>query len=191
MRALRIAVGLIAVTVTGANAQQSAEEKEFLKQQFRGWSGVLLRCALNETHKEIADAICQSASAEFEYLAENSGIPHAVSVNENSFKMYVAARELGTPIILELETLATTGSSSPTAIHVRLQARSFYSNAIDQNAPANSPEASPRPGDLVLWQHPVIGAGYGEQEVVRAIGPYVNENMKRFFTAFLRGWKAQ
>ncbi|MGE7368320.1 hypothetical protein ACQKKX_04515 [Neorhizobium sp. NPDC001467] len=191
MRAIVLAAVLVASTLSTAFAQEDDEERAFIIKQFKGWTGILLRCEPNSQHKAIADAICQSASAEFNYLAENSEIPHRISKDENSFQMYLNAGKLGTPLILELETLATTGAGGLTAVHVNLEARRFYSNAIEQDARPDNPESVPRGGDLVLWEHPMIASGYGEQNVVREMAPYVNDNIKSFFAQFLKGWKAK
>jgi hypothetical protein len=45
------------------------------KDQFKGWSGIVLACEKNDTSPEIVKAVCDVAKTEFTYLAENSKIP--------------------------------------------------------------------------------------------------------------------
>jgi len=191
MKGLLIATALAAVTTYPAHAQEDDEERQFVIAQFKGWTGIVLHCVPNAANTLVRDAICQSASAEFNYLAENSGIPHRVSDGEDMFRMTVNSRSLGTPLILELDTSATSSRNGPLGVHVRLTAEKFYSTAIEQDAKPGDPEASPRGGDLVFWERTTIGAGFGDQQVARDIAPYVNDSIKVFFSQFLKGWKSK
>jgi len=191
MKKLLMAAALVSATMSAAHAQEDDEERQFIVNQYKGWTGIVLRCTPNTSHKVVTAALCQSASAEFNYLAENSGIPHRVSDGEDMFQMTVNSRKLGTPLILNMTTSATTGNSGPMGVHVRLSGEKFYSTAVEQDAKPGDPEASPRGGDLVLWEQTVIASGFGDQQLARDMAPYVNDKMKMFFTEFLKGWRAK
>ncbi|MBY5318209.1 hypothetical protein [Rhizobium leguminosarum] len=182
---------LIVATTCAAHAQEDDEERQFVIAQFKGWTGVVLHCLPNAANTVVRDEICRSASAEFNYLAENSGIPHRISDGEDMFRMTVNSRSLGIPLILELDTSATSSRNGPIGVHVRLSAEKFYSTAVEQDAKPGEPEAFPRGGDLVFWERTTIGAGVGDQQVAQDIAPYINDNMKAFFAEFLKGWKAK
>ncbi|TBY57690.1 hypothetical protein E0H39_29740 [Rhizobium leguminosarum bv. viciae] len=191
MRRPLIAAALFAATMSAGQAQEDDEERQFVIAQFKGWTGIVLHCLPNTANTVVRDAICQSTAAEFNYLAENSGIPHRVSDGEDMFRMTVNSRSLGTPLILELDTSATSSRNGPIGVHVRLAAEKFYSTAIEQDAKPGDPEASPRGGDLVFWERTTIGAGVGDQQVARDMAPYVNDSIKVFFSQFLKGWRSK
>lgn len=174
-----------------SHAQEDDEERKFVVDQFKGWTGIVLRCVPNASNPTVRDAVCQSAATDFNYLAENSGIPHRVSDGEDMFRMTVNSRKLGIPLILNLDTSATRSGNGPTGVHVRMSAEKFYSTAIEQDAKPGEPEASPRGGDLVFWEQSIIAAGYGDAQIARDIAPSISQSMKMFFTQFLKGWKAK
>ncbi|MBY5329566.1 hypothetical protein HFN03_20250 [Rhizobium leguminosarum] len=191
MKRLLMTAALVAATTCAAHAQEDDEERQFVVAQFKGWTGIVLHCLPNAANTVVRDAICQSATSEFNYLAENSQIPHRVSDGEDMFRMTVNSRSLGVPLILELDTSATSSRNGPIAVHVRLAAEKFYSTAVEQDAKPGEPEASPRGGDLVFWERTTIGAGVGDQQVARDIAPYVNDSIKVFFSQFLKGWRSK
>ena len=94
MRILMIAVALVAAA-TAASAQDELEQRKFIEEQFKGWSGIVLRCVPNSSNQILTERICDSASAEFSYLAENSKIPNVISRGENVFQTYMTASEIG------------------------------------------------------------------------------------------------
>ncbi|MGN8152517.1 hypothetical protein ACTJK5_09610 [Agrobacterium sp. 22094] len=190
MRRLLLTTIIFAFSSLSAYAQEDDEERQFIIAQFKSWTGIVLRCAPNTANAAVRDAICKSASAEFNYLAENSGIPHRVSDGEDMFRMTLSSRSLGTPLILDLDTSATSSGSGPLAVHVHLAAKKFYSTAIEQDAKPGEPEALPRGGDLVFWEMSTIGAGFGDHQVARDMTPHVNDSIKIFFSQFLKGWKS-
>jgi hypothetical protein len=184
----------VAALVAGtsmAHAQQDAEERKFIVEQFKGWTGIMLRCVPGTSNKLITERICSSAAAEFSYLAENSGVPNIVSRREDTFQMYMTANKLGKPLILELDTMTTTGQNGPIGVHVRLSASRFYSQAVDLSEGVGSPMLSPRGGTLILWEDSIIGSSNSEQDLARTITPYVDEKLKLFFSQFLKGWNAK
>ncbi|EJC69543.1 hypothetical protein Rleg5DRAFT_5336 [Rhizobium leguminosarum bv. viciae WSM1455] len=191
MRRLLIAAAFVAATTCAANAQEDDEERKFVVDQFKTWTGIVLHCVPNASNTPVRDTICQSASTEFNYLAENSGIPHRVSDGEDMFRMTVNSRKLGIPLILNLDISATSSGGGATAVHVRVSAEKFYSMAIEQDAKPGEPEASPRGGDLVFWERSTIAAGFGAQQVARDVAPVVNDSIKAFFAEFLKGWRAK
>lgn len=191
MKASLVAAALVLSTVSSIHAQEDDEERQFVISQFRGWTGIVLHCVPNEANADVRDAICQSASAEFNYLADNSDIPHRVSDGEDMFQMTVNSCSLGTPLTLALDISATSSRNGPIGVHVRVAAEKFYTTAVEQGAKPGEPEASPRGGDLVFWERTTIGAGFGDQQVARDISPYVNYIIKIFFSHFLKGWKSK
>lgn len=190
MRILMIAAALVA-GVTAASAQEDLDERKFIEEQFKGWTGIVLRCVPNSSNKILTERICDSAAAEFSYLAENSNIPNVISRGENSFQAYMTASEIGTPLFLELETVTTTGQSGPIGVHVRISASRFYSKAVDLSETAGGPRLMPKGGTLLLWEDVLIAAGGDAQGMAGVIAPMVNDKVKMFFAQFLKGWKAK
>lgn len=190
MKVVMFAAALVAGMNT-AYAQQDDEERKFIVEQFKGWSGIMLRCVPGTSNKAITDRVCDSAAAEFSYLAENSGVPNIVSRGENSFQMYLTASKLGKPLILELETMTTTGQTGPIGVYVHLSANRFYSQAVDLSEAAGGPKLAPRGGTLTFWEDALIASGTSDQDLARVISPYVNEKVKLFFTQYLKGWNAK
>lgn len=191
MRGILIAAALVATSLSTAHAQQDDEERQFIVNQFKRWTGIVLRCVPGTSNKVITDRVCESAAAEFSYLAENSGIPNIVSRGENSFQMYLTASKIGKPLILELDTMTTTGQTGPIGVHVRLSANRFYSQAVDLSEGSGGPKLAPRGGTLTFWEDALIASGTSDQDLARVISPYVNEKVKLFFGQFLKGWNAK
>jgi hypothetical protein len=190
MRLLMLTAILVA-GMTTAYAQEDDEEREFIVEQFKGWSGVMLRCVPNSSNKILTERFCDTAAAEFSYLAENSSIPNVVSRGENTFQMYMTASKIGKPLILELEAVTTTGQTGPIGVHVRLSANRFYSQAVDLTETAGGPRLAPRGGTLTFWEDSLIAAGMNDQDLARVVAPYVGEKVKLFFAQFLKGWNAK
>jgi hypothetical protein len=68
---------------------------------------------------------------------------------------------------------------------MRLEASSFYSQAIDVKAAPDEPESKPRAGTLVLWDRTVIGAGSSESELERGMSDAFETTLKEFFSLYL------
>ncbi len=188
MKLILLATLLVATTMSVARAQDDNELKEFNIKQFKGWTGIVLRCQPATSNQDVADAICENAALEFNYLAESSGIPHKVSRNENSFLFHTKNIELENPLTLELTTSATA-NANVLAVHVQISAENFYIDVVAQDAGPGHPEALPRSGNLVLWERSVMAVG--DRQVVEALTPYVKDHIKAFFTEFLPGWNAK
>ncbi len=182
---------MVVTTISTASAQESAEERQFNIDQFKGWTGLLLNCEKNSADPALVQAICNVAKTEFTYLAENSKIPYRISVGEDMFRRTVMGHEIGTPLTLTIRTIPTSGNSYAKAVYVEVSAENFYSNAVDQEADAGDPEGLPRAGELNLWRGNMIASGTDTQTMVRDLTPYVGQQMKGFFGAFLKGWNAK
>ncbi|PDT50937.1 MULTISPECIES: hypothetical protein [Sinorhizobium] len=191
MKVLSIAAALVATIITAAHSEEDDEERQFSINQFKGWTGLLLSCEKNTADPALVQAICDVAKTEFTYLAENSKIPYRISVGDDMFRRSMIAHEIGKPLTLTIKTIPTSGNSYAKAVYVEVSAENFYSNVIDKEAAPSDPESLPRAGDLSLWSGNMIASGTDTQVIVRDMTPYIGQQMKAFFTDFLKGWNAK
>jgi hypothetical protein len=191
MRGILIAALIVTAMTSAALAQETAEEREFNVNQFKGWTGILLSCEKNSADPALVQAICNVAKTEFTYLAENSKIPYRISVGEDMFRRTIVGHQIGNPLTLTIKTIPTSGNSYAKAVYVELTAQNFYSHVIDTEAKPGEPEAMPRAGDLSLWSGNMIASGTDTQAMVRDLTPYIGQQMKSFFGDFLKGWNAK
>jgi hypothetical protein len=91
--------------------------------------------------------------------------------------------------MIEVSTTTTKPGPGSSAVDVRLSAKKFYSNAVEQGE-TSGPTSIPKGGDLVLWEQNVIGCGPSSQDLARQMNPLLGDDLKSLFAYFLKGWKA-
>ena len=186
----QVLAAALLLTATSAFAQEEdPEEREFNINQFKGWTGVVLRCVGVSPDKAFSDAICAAAEADFKFMAETAGIPYRIVIDQDQFQLARKSTQIGHPIVLQVTTYAT-GANGPIGVHIGIQATSFYGTAVESDAKPGDPEAMPKAGDLVLWEKPLTAAGGDYGSLARDLSPHVGRYVKEFFSTFLPGWKS-
>jgi len=127
--------------------------------------------------------LCERASEDARFLAAAAKIPFKSVGTKGYFEVALAQSQLGHALVLDTTISATRGEAR--AVHMRLEATSFYSKAIDVDASPGAPESKPRGGDLVLWNRTVIGAGGPDSELERGISDGFETLLKDFFSLYL------
>ena len=140
-----------------ADPAAADSEKQFYREQFSGWAGIVFRCLPDSPKDKLQSGLCDAARSEARFLAAASKTPFRDTGANSYYTVARAQSELHYGLVLE--TIITATQGSPRAVYMVLRATSFYSHAIDATAAEGNPEHKPRGGTLVLWERGIIGAG--------------------------------
>ncbi|MBZ9654656.1 hypothetical protein [Phyllobacterium lublinensis] len=151
---------LVTILVMGtlpSFAQTLTEEQKFYREQFAGWGGIVFRCLPDNPEDYLQKRLCSDAAVKARFLAAAAKVPFRDVGSEDYFSVTMAAIKLNNALVLEA-TIRATQVGNPRGVLMRLDAGSFYSDAIEKSAKAGTPESVPRSGTLSLWDKSVIGA---------------------------------
>ncbi|RUW84120.1 hypothetical protein [Mesorhizobium sp. M1E.F.Ca.ET.063.01.1.1] len=175
-------VAAVSWPILFASAWAQDLEQEFNRQQFSEWAGIIFMCVPDDDSDAMQKQLCASASAEARLLAASAKIPFQDLSGEPWGRVSFKVKQTRSII---LETTIRAARGTPSAIYMRLEATSFYSNAVEQGGREGTLDVKPRAGDLVLWDKDVIGAGGSETELVQGMSNAFATNIKEFFGLFI------
>jgi hypothetical protein len=179
-----VLVALLAFLPAGAVAQSVEESKAFYRQQFADWNGIVFRCLPDNKTDKLQTRLCERALQDARFLAAAAKIPfESVGTGADYASVAFAQLELGHALVLDATIAATQGE--PRAVHMSLEATSFYSKATDLGASPDDPESKPRGGTLVLWNRMLLSAGGSDSELERAVSNGFETLLKDFFSLYL------
>jgi hypothetical protein len=158
-------------------------ERELNRKKFAGWEAIVFRCLPDNDGDDLQKQLCAAAAADARFLAASGKIPFRDLGDKNSLQVYLATRDLNNALIVETTMRATQGQ--PRAVYMRLRASEYYLNAVEKGAVEGSSDSKPRPGDLILWERSIIGAGGPEHEIRQVLSNAFSTVLKDFFGVFV------
>ena len=191
MLLIAIPMGPVWAADSRLNEKSRAEQKRiFYTEQFAGWGGIILRC-LHDKKSEPAKRICENIKTDAEFLAAAAKVPFSL-VEGGYFAVALARGAAGSkyskvPDALVLEANVRVTGTGNIAVAIQFEAGVFYSKAIEQSE-KDGPEAMPKGGTLVLWDHLLLAMGQDGNEIYGAVRDGTETILKRFFTLFVKYW---
>ena len=183
-----LATAFVIIALFSPASSQPPPEVDFYRQQFADWGGIVFRCLTDDEPDQLQTALCHAATQEARFLAATSDVPFRSTGAKSYFNVAYAASQLGHGLVLEATIRTTKGAFR--AVSMRLEAGSFYSEAIEANARPGTPEASPRGGTLVLWERDLVASGSDNSELQGAVLNGFATILKEFFSLFLESRSA-
>jgi len=161
---------------------QSHEEegREIVRKSLVGWKGITFRCSPDAENDAFLDGICRDVRAEARLLAATGNIPFHDLTGSDYFAL---ALDSTSNDFFVLETrLRTTRGGDDRAVYMEIEARAYYSEAVEQNAGPDKPQGKPRSGDLVFFSDDLIGSGPPGPDLAQALTSAMSTRLKDFFS---------
>jgi hypothetical protein len=181
---------LVAPIWTASAADQGSParadlERAFLKKQYAGWGGIVLRCLHDKTSK-LAERVCDNIRTDAAFLAAASKVPFYAVKGDPYFEAALARLEkVQEGLILTAEV--NVADSDVVGIAVRFAAGNFYSQAVDTSE-TKGPQALPKGGTLVLWDRSMVAVGAEGSELINSVRGGTESILKSFLTEFINNW---
>lgn len=173
--------GLLAALalVAPAGASPSAND-------FAGFEAVVVGC-IHRSDLALGARLCEAARARIGLAAARAGVRLVLAPANDPHERRRRARDAGAVIMTcELAVTAARGGGADRAMHARLALVHPYRAAVEADAGAEGPGATPRAGTLELWSQDIIASGPPERLV-----PAMAEALERLagsgFEVYLAG----
>lgn len=182
-----VAVTLILWTFANALAagtDQQQRETAFLKKQYSGWGGLIVRCTQSPLSDKLMAEICDALVQDARFLSAAAKITFRQPSPPTSLETALSRIDID-GLVMTIGVVGTGPGTGVRGVYVGVQVGNFYSDVVDPKSKPGSAETKPRSGTLVLWEKNLIGTGADEIELKNAIVQSTHTLLQSFFSEFL------
>lgn len=177
----------VCLLVTVKSALSVAEpaaptEHEFWQKNFQGWRAIQFQCYRTPRSKW-SEKVCDGAIRDAQALATAASVKFLSCIDCNLYQSsFEAAVEHA--LIVEVNITSASFRTGITGGTVDIRAEGLYSNAVESNAPPDSPESRPKSGTLVIWEKTISFLGE-ERDLPFSVSSRIKQVLEEFSAIFI------